>query len=94
MVRVEPMAAIDQTQALEEARLNALRRTGLLDSPPAQFFDLITAMAAKALSVPVVLMSLVDSDRQFFKANAACRSRGRKSAKLPSPILFASSSPC
>lgn len=62
------MAATNQMPALEEARLNALRRTGLLDSPPEQFFDLITVLAAKALNVPVVLMSLVDSDRQFFKS--------------------------
>ncbi len=62
------MAGTDQMQALEGARLAALRRTGLLDTPPEHLFDLITALAAKMLNVPVVLMSLVDSDRQFFKS--------------------------
>lgn len=62
------MASTDQTQVLEEARLAALRRTGLLDSPPEHLFDLITALAAKTLNVPVVLMSLVDAERQFFKS--------------------------
>lgn len=56
------------TQALEEARLAALLQTGLLDTSAEQSFDLITALAAKALKVPVVLMSLVDADRQFFKS--------------------------
>ncbi|MEP6821453.1 MAG: GAF domain-containing sensor histidine kinase [Chthoniobacterales bacterium] len=53
-------------QAMEEARLEALRQSGLLDTPPVPVFDLITKVAAKALNVPVVLMSLVDADRQFF----------------------------
>lgn len=57
-----------QAQARERARLAALQRTGLLDSPPEHLFDLITTLAAKALDVPVVLMSLVDADRQFFKS--------------------------
>ncbi len=55
-------------RALEEARLEALYETGLLDSPPEHLFDLITALAAKALDVPVVLISLVDAERQFFKS--------------------------
>ena len=61
------MTSVD-TQALERSRLAALQRTGLLDSAPEQLFDLITALAARAVNVPVVLMSLVDSDRQFFKS--------------------------
>lgn len=52
----------------EENRLQALRRTELLDSPPEPFFDLITRLAARALDVPVVLLSLVDAERQFFKS--------------------------
>lgn len=62
------MIPSEKMEALEEARLTALRRTGLLDTPPEHLFDLITALAAKTLRVPVVLMSLVDADRQFFKS--------------------------
>ncbi|MGI9088099.1 MAG: GAF domain-containing sensor histidine kinase [Chthoniobacterales bacterium] len=62
------MAANVNTAALERARLAALTRTGLLDSAAEPLFDLITALAAKAVNVPVVLMSLVASDRQFFKS--------------------------
>jgi signal transduction histidine kinase len=54
--------------AREERRLQALQATELLDTPPEPLFDLITRLAARAVNVPVVLISLVDSDRQFFKS--------------------------
>jgi GAF domain-containing protein len=52
----------------DEARLEALRRTSLLDSPPEEAFDRLTRLATAVLHVPVALVSLVDSDRQFFKS--------------------------
>jgi formate hydrogenlyase transcriptional activator len=52
----------------DEARLEALRRTSLLDSPPEETFDRLTRLATAVLHVPVALVSLVDSDRQFFKS--------------------------
>ena len=51
-----------------EARLEALRRTSLLDSPPEEAFDRLTRAATTVLRVPVALVSLVDSDRHFFKS--------------------------
>ena len=51
-----------------EARLEALRRTSLLDSPPEEAFDRLTRLATAVLHVPVALVSLVDGDRQFFKS--------------------------
>jgi GAF domain len=52
----------------DPARIDALGRTGLLDSPPDEAFDRLTAMAARLLDAPVALISLVDEDRQFFKS--------------------------
>ena len=52
----------------DEVRLEALRRTSLLDSPPEETFDRLTRMATIVLRVPVALVSLVDSDRHFFKS--------------------------
>lgn len=49
-------------------RLAALRRTGLLDSPPEEAFDRATRLATRALGTPVSLVSLVDGERQFFKS--------------------------
>jgi PAS domain S-box-containing protein len=47
------------------ARLAAVRRVALLDSPPAEAFDRLTRLAAKLLRVPVALLTLVDYQRQF-----------------------------
>ncbi len=52
----------------ERRRLQALQRSGLLDSVVEESFDRITRIAASALGVPVALVSLVDEDRQFFKS--------------------------
>ncbi|HJQ96927.1 MAG TPA: sigma 54-interacting transcriptional regulator [Candidatus Polarisedimenticolaceae bacterium] len=52
-----------------EARLTALRRTALLDSPPEEAFDRLTQLAARILHVPAAYVSLVDGDRQFFKSS-------------------------
>jgi GAF domain-containing protein len=54
--------------ANETDRLAALRRLLLLDTPPEERFDRIVEFAAEEFDVPIVLMSLVDSDRQWFKA--------------------------
>src|SRR6476661_6833359 len=49
-------------------RLEALRSTALLDSPPEEAFDRLTRLASHALDVPVAVVSLVSDDRQFFKS--------------------------
>ena len=52
----------------DPGRLEALRATALLDSPPEEAFDRLTRLASHALNVPVALVSLVAEDRQFFKS--------------------------
>jgi CheY-like chemotaxis protein len=49
-------------------RLQALRRSRLLDTPPEAEFDLLTRLAATLLSAPTALLSIVDTERQFFKS--------------------------
>src|SRR5579871_3242951 len=49
-------------------RLEALRATGLLDSPPEEAFDRFTRLASHIMKAPVAMVSLVDADRQFFKS--------------------------
>jgi formate hydrogenlyase transcriptional activator len=59
----------DLTHVLEdEARLEALRQTALLDTPPEEAFDRLTRLAAAVLHVPVAIISLLDRDRQFIKS--------------------------
>ncbi|MEP7288755.1 MAG: EAL domain-containing protein [Chloroflexota bacterium] len=52
----------------DPARLNALWQLDLLDTAPEPSFDRLTSLAARVLNVPVVLVSLVDEHRQFFKS--------------------------
>ena len=52
----------------DEGRLAALSRTRLLDTPPEETFDRLTRLVCRLLGVPVALVSLVESDRQFFKS--------------------------
>ena len=50
------------------ARLSALQRLGLMDTPPEAAFDRLTRVACRVLRAPVGLVSLVDQNRQFFKS--------------------------
>ena len=52
----------------EELRVATLKKTGLLDSGFEERFDRITRVAKAMYNVPIALVSLVDSDRQWFKA--------------------------
>ncbi len=52
----------------ETSRLVALRDLGILDTGPTEDFDRIVALAAEIFEVPIALISLVDADRQWFKA--------------------------
>lgn len=67
-----PSPSLKPTDA-EALRLQALRSSNLLDTPPEISFDRITRFAAKILRAPVTLVSLVDSDRQFFKSQCGLK---------------------
>lgn len=52
----------------EAQRLASVHALNLLDTPPDTRFDRITRIAAKLFEVPTSLISLVDTDRQWFKS--------------------------
>ena len=52
----------------DEARLAAVRRYGVIDTPPDRAFDAITAIAARLLDAPVAVVSIVDENRIWFKS--------------------------
>ena len=52
----------------EAARLAALYRYEILDSPPEKELDDIVHLASYICNTPISLISLVDSDRQWFKS--------------------------
>jgi GAF domain-containing protein len=62
-------ALLQAAEAVQDPdRLEALQATGLLDSDVTPSFDRLARLAAHVLNAPVALVSLVDSDRQFFKS--------------------------
>ncbi len=53
----------------EPGRLAAVRRYDVLDSPPDGAFERITALAARLYGVPIAIVSIVDTDRIWFKSH-------------------------
>ncbi len=53
---------------VEAERIKALKRYDILDTPPDGSFDRITKLAAKLLNVPIAIVTLVDTDRIWFKS--------------------------
>ncbi|MET0402254.1 MAG: ATP-binding protein [Cystobacter sp.] len=53
----------------EEQRLQSLTHHGILDTPPEREYDDLVRLAASLCDVPMALVSLVDRERQWFKAN-------------------------
>lgn len=58
----------DPERLRDPARLAALERTGLMDTAAEAPFDRAVRLATRILGTPVGLLSLVDGERQFFKA--------------------------
>ncbi|THG29354.1 protein kinase domain-containing protein [Naasia lichenicola] len=59
----------EQITENEHRRLAAVRRYNILDTPPDEAFDRITHLAGRLLDVPVALLSIVDTDREWFKSS-------------------------
>ncbi|QDT10872.1 PAS domain S-box protein [Planctomycetes bacterium K23_9] len=59
----------------ESKRLHALNKLNILDSPHEAVYDDIARLAAEVCGTPIGLISLVDKDRQWFKANFGIDSR-------------------
>jgi PAS domain S-box-containing protein len=78
--------AIDQGRlaAIAEAdRIAELRRYDVLDTPDEPAFDRIVHLAALLLDVPIALISLIDTDRQWFKAR-----HGIEATEAPRAFAF------
>lgn len=79
-MRVMKPAAIP---ADDEARLAALLSYEVLDTPAEAVFDDLTRVAARICDTPIALVSLVDSDRQWFKSRF-----GLEAPQTPRDISF------
>ena len=67
----------------EKERLDALYRMELLDTPAEEAFERITRLAKSVLEMPIVLVSLIDEDRQWFKSN-----HGMDAGETPRNVAF------
>ena len=67
----------------EAERLAALKRYNILDTAPEESFDRITRVAKTALQTPMVLVSLIDEDRQWSKSR-----QGLDATETPRSISF------
>ena len=65
----------DSAPADEAERLASLHRLGLLDTAPAEAFDAVARLSAAALRVPILLVSLVDENRLWFKSRIGLEMR-------------------
>jgi len=62
-------AEIDLLETIEDpTRLATVEATGLLDTEVEEVFDRMTRLAVKVLGVPAAFLSLVDSNRDFYKS--------------------------
>lgn len=53
----------------EHHRMQAVRRYDILDTPPDGAFDRIAELAAELLGAPIAIVSIVDTDRIWFKSH-------------------------
>ena len=67
----------------EAERLELLHALNLLDTPAEPVFDRITRLVAQILDVPIALVSLIDTDRQWFKSRV-----GLDAIETPREVAF------
>ncbi len=60
----------------DAARIETLRAFGILDTPAEESFDAVVGEAAALCAAPVALVSLLDRDRQWFKARVGTDAGG------------------
>lgn len=60
----------------EKARLEAVRRTGLLRSDPDRRFDSLVRLAAFVTKAPIAMFTLITKDQQWFRARVGLDAEG------------------
>ena len=79
----------DDVHHNESARIAAVRRYEILDTPKDGSFERITAIAARLFNVPISIISIVDHDRIWFKSHYGVEANeiGRDPGLCASAIL-------
>ena len=71
----------------EQARLQALQQLGILDTPAEERFDRLARLARRLFDVPIALVTLIDQNRQWFKACSAA-DEFENPGQVPREITF------
>jgi PAS domain S-box-containing protein len=79
------MSATLTSLLLDPGRLAALRQLDLLDTPAEEALDRLVRQAAGALEAPTALVSLLERDRQVFKAFVGLPEPWAAARQLPLP---------
>ncbi|MFF7708920.1 diguanylate cyclase [Pseudomonas sp. NPDC007930] len=67
----------------ENLRIHTLRTLSLLDTPAEERFDRLTRLARRLFDVPIAVVSLVDTNRQWFKSCS-----GLSATQTPRDVSF------
>ena len=67
----------------EASRIGALHALNILDTLPEERFDRLTRLSKRLFGVPIALVSLIDTDRQWFKSSV-----GLDATETPRDISF------
>jgi hypothetical protein len=59
----------------EKSRIASLHLLNILDTEPEERFDRLTRLARRLFSVPIAQITLVDTNRQWFKSSDGVATR-------------------
>src|SRR4051812_15615562 len=76
---------IGEDDTSDDPRLAALHSLRILDTPSEPAFDRIVNLTRRVFDVPIVLVSLIERERQWFKARC-----GLDVAETPRSVSFCS----
>lgn len=85
--QIEPVCAQTRAPENEAARVADLRALNVLDTPDEVDYDEVVLIAAALFDAPTALITLVDTDRQWFKARTGYV--GRETPRIESVCSYA-----
>lgn len=74
----------------EKGRIKAVKELGILDTKPEERFDKLTKEAVEKLKAPISTISIIDSDREWYKSCQGVKDKdGKRDISFCGHALFA-----